>query len=365
VLFVDDVRRVARAMGERGAEVIAGPAVTELSRETLEVRDPWANVLAIALGSGGARSSLRRAWQAVVPVRVRVAARDRRHAAVEREHAAELAQFCCSLPGCDPFYMYFTSGLLHWVRAAAEFVPRSVNLALIGADLPDHECAWIREHLGRPFHRIRLGIDDNTTWEWLFAAKEGNFGWLDIDCFVLAPQLFTEMASIRDDVAVNAIWTYDSGTGFRIARTHFVFLNAAAIRAVQRAGAGIGPGNYDWRGSNWYFLHDRTHCRVPTRRQRRVMLSVLPPDDSGRPSIPGNSQFFDTLVAFQVAARACGYATHSVRDLEHRTQATLQGWPRRGSAPDRRRADRRPSGGTPPSQGFRVTRLRPYPGCAE
>jgi hypothetical protein len=321
ILFVGDVRRAARVMRDNGAEIVVGIGPTPLSRETLEVRDPWGNVLAVALDERRLKAVIGQAERAVLPARARVAVRDRRHAREEHEHQFAFSEFCRGLPGSDPYFMYFTGGLLHWVRAAAALVPPSVNLVLIGSNLPEDECEWIRERLPRPFHPIGLGIDDNTTWEWLFAANTGNFGWLDVDCFVLAPHLFDEMAAIEDDVAVNAIWTYDSGAGFPIACTHFAFLNAAAIRAVQRAAGGIGPANYDWTGSNWYYLHERTHCRIPTRRQRRVLAKVLPLDGRGRPAIPGDSQFFDTLVAFQVGAQACGYRTNRVRALEHRTQA--------------------------------------------
>ena len=85
--------------------------------------------------------------------------------------------------------MFFTERLLHWVVNAERHVPRDVNLVLIGSALPDEEQRWLRENLDRPFHNIRLGVDDNTTWEFLFATNRQNFGYLDIDCFVLQPKV--------------------------------------------------------------------------------------------------------------------------------------------------------------------------------
>ncbi|MEV6815383.1 VOC family protein [Micromonospora sp. NPDC051296] len=320
---VDDIEALATDLRRRHANVQVGLGITPVSDRTLEVRDKWGNVLAFAERADRRRLSARRIARAAVPAPVRRSWAQARRDREDRPHQRELQRFCRSLRGSDPFYMYFTRGLLHWVYQAQRHVPADVNLVLLGSDLPDAEVDWLRANVDRPLHNIRLGVDDNTTWEFLFRANDRNFGWLDIDCFVLAPQLFAEMAMIADDVAVNGIWTYPVADGLPIACTHFAFVNLQAAHALHRGGAAMSPTNYDWRGSNISLMHPRTHCRVPSPRQRRELLKVLPPDAHGRPRPPGGSPFFDTLVAYQVSAYANGYRTHPVRPLAHRTEDSL------------------------------------------
>lgn len=325
LLFVDDARAVAADLRARGATVQIGVGITEVSDLTLEVRDDWHNVLAFAQSPVGPRAVARAAVARVVPRRLQVAARDAWYALRERPHLRRFQAFYDRLPDRrNPVYMFFTGGLLHWVRAAERLVPREVNLVLVGSAIPPDERRWIAEHLHRPFHNIELSVDDNTVWEFLFAVNQYNFGYLDIDCFVLEPSIFGEMAAVDPGVALNATWAYRAGTDdeVTIGCSHFVFLNATVIHELRNR-CGISPTNYDWRGSVHALTHPRTYCRIPTAKQRRLLLKVLPPDASGRPAPPGDSPFFDTLVAYQAVAHACGYPTRQVRQLAHRTQAVL------------------------------------------
>lgn len=323
LFFVDDVAEVSEALRARGARIQVGVGITAVSDRTLEVRDEWGNVLAFAESRSGVRPRIRSAVGAVLPESLPRSVRQRRRRAEEAPERRRIHQFIASLRVRDPFYMFFTQGLLHWVRAAERLVPTEVDLVLIGSALPPEEEEWLRANIGRPLHVIRLGVDDNTVWDFLFDCNQGNFGYLDIDCFVLNPELFTEMAAIGPDVAVNGIWTYDADGGRPIACTHFAFINAGVIEEMRRRDAYLSPANYDWEGATISLLHPRDYCRVPTARQREQLLKVLPRDDRGRPTPPGDSPFFDTLVAYQVAAYGAGFRTARVRRLQHRTQATL------------------------------------------
>jgi hypothetical protein len=328
LVMVDDVAEVAADLRRRGTRILLGVGMSHVSGRTLAVPDGCGNVVAFAERSSGVRHAVRTAG-GLVPARLRAAVRDRRLALEERAPRAAFQAFYDALPStADAFYMFFTEGLLHWVVHAERLVPPTVNLVLLGSDLPAEERAWITANLRRPFHNVGLGIDDNTAWEFLFATNRSGFGWLDIDCFVLEPGLFAEMAAIEPSVALNGMWTYAMPGGQPVACSHFVFCNAGVIRRLREAGRWISPANYDWAGSNVALLHPRTNCRVPTRAQRRALLEILPPDGRGRPAPPGDGPFFDTLVAYQAVATASGYPTHPVRPLAHRTQATLgQGTP--------------------------------------
>jgi catechol 2,3-dioxygenase-like lactoylglutathione lyase family enzyme len=324
VIYVADIDRVAAQLRERGAREQVGIGISHLSDRTLEVRDAWGNVLAFAAAESGARQALRSGLRGAVPAGVRAGLRDRVLGRLERSHLEEFRAFYDGLPDqCDVFYMFFTRGLLHWMVSAARHIPPETNLVLLGSAIPEDEERFIRETLGRPFHNIRLGVDDNTAWEFLFAVNRHNFGWIDIDCFILGPGLLADLVQIDRDVAVNAVWTYEAAPGVPVGCTHLMFVNVQAAAALRARGREVSPANYDWAGSDIPTLHSRTYCRVLTARQRRLLLEVLPPDEHGRPAPPGEAPFFDTLVAYQVAAAAGGFRTHRVRPLVHRTQATL------------------------------------------
>jgi len=97
----------------------------------------------------------------------------------------------------DVIFMFFTTDLLHWLRRALEFVPPEANVVLIGSQLKQEEIAWIASLTARPFHHIESRVDDNTVLDFIFQTTRHSFGWLHIDCFVLNPSLFQEMAAVR------------------------------------------------------------------------------------------------------------------------------------------------------------------------
>ncbi|MFC5288472.1 VOC family protein [Actinokineospora guangxiensis] len=324
LFFVDDIEAVAESMRARGARIQVGLGITAVSDKTLEVRDEWGNVLAFAGAPVGLGARVRSAASKAVPSRL---TREVKHRLRRREEVPELRRIRAFIDGLDPdrppFFMFFTQGLLHWVRNAERLVPDDVNLVFIGSALPAEEQAWLRDNTSRPLHNIELGVDDNTTWDFLFDCNRRGFGYLDIDCFVLNPDLFRDMATLAPDVAMNGIWTYETDSGEPIACTHFAFINADAVADLRAKDSYLSPANYDWEGATISLLHPRDYCRVPSARQREVLLKVLPPGDDGKPLPPGEAPFFDTLVAFQVGAYAGGYRTERVRPLAHRTQHTI------------------------------------------
>lgn len=322
LFFVDDIDRVAARLRANRASIEFGIGITGVSERTLEVRDEWGNILAFAATYDGLRQALRHVVRRTVPARVRVARRDHRLARQERPELIAFQRFYHRLERKrDPVFMFFTTGLMHWMVSAERHVPPDVNLVLLGSGLSEEEQGWIRDNLDRPFHNVGLEIDDNTAWEFLFATNQFDFAYMDIDCFVLEPSLFSDMMRFPGDAAVNAVWTYEAAPGVPIGCTHLVAVNVEAVRELRRRNRYMSPTNYDWEGSMVPTLHHRTYCRVPTPRQRRMLLQVLPADERGRPRSPGASPFFDTLVAYQLMAATAGYRTHPVRPLAHRTQA--------------------------------------------
>jgi hypothetical protein len=227
----------------------------------------------------------------------------------------QFREFYSGLPDKkDIFYMFFTRGLLHWVTKSLSYVPDGVNLVLLGSDLPEYEQEWIRKTIRRPFHNIGVRINDKLAWTFLFDVSEYNFGWLDIDCLVLNAGLFAEMTAIADRDSVNGVWWHDTGFGFAVSGTYFQFFNVQAIRALRAAGLAHSPNSYAYNTVCSPF-GQRFYSEPLTRRVRRQLLQVVPPDEGGRPRTPAGEAYFDTTIVPQLMARSLGFGAGRVRSL--------------------------------------------------
>ncbi|GIH03439.1 hypothetical protein Rhe02_15060 [Rhizocola hellebori] len=325
-LLVSDLDGFVARLQSHGVEVLAEP-LSAFGSRFVDFVDCAGNVICVGEGSGdliglptsggGRWSSKLRDFSLDRAARLRSAARTGLGALRRREDLRDLRRFYRSLPDQrDVYYMFFTSGLLHWVAAAEAYVPADTNLVLIGSALTDAERAWIAAKLDRPFHHVRSRIDDIAAWQLLFEVNQHNFGWLDIDCFVLNPEIFAEMAAVAPQVSMNCGWAMASDFGFPVAGTHLLFINQKAIHAVRSAGVAADPGTYDWTGCARP-LPQLGFNRVPSGRTRRLLRQVLPDDGTGRPRLVSGA-FYDTLMVYQMLARAVGFPVRQVRPLARR-----------------------------------------------
>ncbi len=316
LLLVDDVQAVHSALRGRGVASLGKIDGKGIGWDSFDFSDPYGNV--ICVGRSTAAFFAAHAPRESPVSRLRGAWRKRRSRREERALLDEFQRFYDRLPDKrNVFYMFFTSNLLHWVGHAESFVPREVNLVLLGAGLTPDERRWLAERVNRPVHHIALPVDDVTAWEFLFATNRHDFGWLDIDCFVLNEKLFDEMTNISPETSINCTWTWDSGQDFRVAATHFLFVNAEVIRAMASHGVAASPSTYDWTGGPRKFPPRRCFMKVPTERERELMLTVLPAGEDGRPRFIEGS-YYNTLVVYQVLAQAIGHRVHQVRRLARR-----------------------------------------------
>jgi hypothetical protein len=255
----------------------------------------------------------------IVYYRLRGAVRQALSAWAERSDRREFREFYRRLERRqDIVYMFFTTDLLHWLDRALAFVPPEVNAVLLGSDLTSDEIAWIRARYRRPFHPIRSRVDDNTALEFIFGVAEHHFGWLHIDCFVLNPDLFAEMAALGDDTVANCIWSHPiAGSPERALHSAFVFLNVSVIRALRARGIAVSPCSYNYRGvpKGRTITHRPLYSRVPKRRHVKLLHRVLPSGPYGLPEYPLRNAYFQILVLFQLVANALGYGLHHVREL--------------------------------------------------
>lgn len=233
---------------------------------------------------------------------------------IEGEHLREFQRFYAALPEKkDIFYMFFTTGLLQWASRALSFIPQEVNVVLLGSDLQKSEVAWIQENLRRPFHHILLRVDDKTVWEFLFATNAHNFGWVDVDCFVLQPSLFAEMARIEPKTVANTVWSVKAPGDLDMLCTFFLFLNVDAIRAVSSEIA-VLPDVYSHqlarRPTSPYAV-----TKLLTPAHMHWLEKVVPTDAEGLPVYVNGEGYFDTLQTFQLISNALGFRVNRVRPL--------------------------------------------------
>nr|WP_154958144.1 hypothetical protein [Paenibacillus xylanexedens] len=233
----------------------------------------------------------------------------------ERRHLKEFQKFYEGLRNKQKIiYMFFTSGMLHWMIKALDYVPTHVNMVLIGSGLKEDELKWLQQNIQRPFHHITRIVDDKTVWEFLFETNEYHFGWLDIDCFVFNPSLFEEITELEDNIYANCIWNWSekSKTDVRVGCTYFLFLNIHAIRAVKNK-IEVSPCTYDYEGTiigRKYGFGQRS--KIPTNQQIRALRQVLHVDSKNRP-IPPWQKYFETLVIYQLLAQLQGYRLNLIR----------------------------------------------------
>lgn len=240
----------------------------------------------------------------------------------ERPHRRRFDAFVDRLPPHPrTMFMFFTTGLLHFVCKNLEFVPDTEQVVLIGAALSDSERHWIRTELKRPFHHIDVHVDDRVVWEFLFASARADFAWLDVDCFVQEPRLFTDLFAFERDVAMNCVWSYRTQGGHRILCTHLLAVQQAVLRDIRKAGVSISPSVYSFeRKRRSAYRHSYT--RRPDAEHVRLIRPLLPADPLGRPLYPsaipekGHLAYFDTLTMYQLCAEGLGYRLHAVRDLQ-------------------------------------------------
>lgn len=225
-------------------------------------------------------------------------------------------------------FVFFTEGLAPWAHRAAAFVPDRVPLALVGSALAREEAAWLRRHSARPLLELPERVDDKAVWEYLFAAARHDFVWLDADCFVREARVFDDLArsaapSLPPD-AVRGVWSFEPARGLALLRTHLVRVAAEPLREVVRR-FGVSPAPYSFDGGFDGFEGARRKSRVPTAAQTGLLSRLLPAGASGRPLYPAfdggraflsERGYFDTLVLYQLVARALGWGLSRVRPLD-------------------------------------------------
>lgn len=211
--------------------------------------------------------------------------------------------------------MFFTKGLLFWLNKSLSFIPKDINVVLIGASLTEAEACWVRDKLKRPFFCIDIYMDDRDTWDMLFKVNQYDFGWIDIDCFVFNSQLFYEMMKIESSVAMNSVWSWESNLNFEFQSTYFLYVNIAAFREIEAKGIEITPYAYVYQ-----HMGNLNHvgAKIISDKNERLIKKMI---ESNKYPIRKTSDhglpFFDTLLVYQIITRVFGYKMNKIRCLNY------------------------------------------------
>lgn len=258
--------------------------------------------------------ALRRATLAARRADTRHLIRERR---AERAELERLQRFYRDLERGDrAFYMFFSGGLLHWALAAQRTVPREVPLVLLTTGLSAEEQQAARRATGRPLHNIDLQVDDASVLDLLSETVDTGFGWMHIDCFVLDPRLFAEIADEGYRDAVRCVWTTGSIGPTPIAHSAFAFFEVEPIRALRAAGlrASLKPHQWDTGAIGRYVDSRPAFDRVPTARELAAVRHLLPGDADEPPPYPEGFRLYTLLSWYQLLAHAHGYVTRPIRE---------------------------------------------------
>jgi hypothetical protein len=93
-----------------------------------------------------------------------------------------------------------------------------------------------------------------------------------------------------------------------------MFVNVQAIQALRAARIVHSPNCYAYRTMSCPPFGQNYYSEPLTRRARRQLLQVVPPDEAGNPRPPGREDHFDTTVVPQLMARSLGFDARHVRN---------------------------------------------------
>lgn len=207
------------------------------------------------------------------------------------------------------FYMYFTSNLLHYAMESVSLVPVEINLVILSSGLSEEECRCTHRFFGRPHLNFSTKYHDTCIWDMLHRETKGNFGWLDVDCFVYNPELFCQMMDLTEDVALNATWArpYDYyGVDGLFANTYFLYVNSKILKAMTEKYPEISliPRVFsDLEGEPIY-----GNYKYLTEEETRVLKERYP-------GVIHNPKGYDTTHHYQIMLRAEGHGIRRIREL--------------------------------------------------
>ena len=211
-------------------------------------------------------------------------------------------------------YMYFSKGLLHYAIESCALVPSTVNLVLITSCLSKEEVDVIDKIIKRPHINFPNYCHDGEIWNLITEKAMGDFGWLDVDCFILNQRIFDEITQFSENSGINTLWvkSYDCYCMDRLfSNTYFQFFRYEVLRKVKEKYGYVNmlPVVFDDEKED---IPYEKYYVCPDEERKRLFLLY--------PELAGDEKGLDTTHYYQLFMFAEGYSTRRVRDLSQMKQ---------------------------------------------
>ena len=191
------------------------------------------------------------------------------------------------------FFFYFTSGMLMFVLKSLKYIPSFINVPLIGNNLKPEEIEFIDQHIQAPlFHIQQSDISDQSVLDMLLQICTNNFGYMDVDTFVLNPQIFHDIMMIENETAIQCYRTYQIFEKYNVCETNFMYFNITLCKEIP-----LTPYSYSYQGD---------YLSIP-KAVLHELSEMLP---VGQCPI---RDYFDTLILFQLLCKARGKKILSIQ----------------------------------------------------
>lgn len=212
------------------------------------------------------------------------------------ESRKEFANFYHRLPNKkDIFYIFLSGGLSFLLLKSLSTIHENKNIVIIGSLLADEEINLIRSKTAFPLFNFPHYLDDRDIWTYLFEINQYNFGWIDVDCFILNNAILDKLANIDDTTAINGMWRSNKKCfgHITILKTYLLFLNIKSIKKIQSV-YGITPRVYTNKPAlsiTYTTAEELTEAHEKILNKLKISIN----------------EDLDTLQMFQIAALYLGY----------------------------------------------------------
>ena len=234
---------------------------------------------------------------------------------IEETNRASFSAFYESLD-CKKniIFMYFSTGLLHNAIESCALVPKSVNLVLITSCLSKEEEEVIDKIIKRPYINFKNYCHDGDVWNIIALESMGDFGWLDVDCFIFNQDIFEEITHFKEKDGINTLWvkSYDCYCLEDLfSNTYLQFFRFETLQKVRERFGEVTMLPVVFDGTLDEIPYERYYVMPKEERERLFELY---------PALRNDEKGLDTTHYYQLLMFAEGYAIKRVRELSQMKQ---------------------------------------------
>ena len=221
---------------------------------------------------------------------------------LSQQHIQEFTRFYEGLSNHkDIFYICFCSKLLHYAKKSVSLIPENINLVLICQNMSDGEKQYIEQHFHRPVFYIDNIVDDNDVWYMLLQCNSNNFGWIDVDCFILKTDLLDELSRIDSKDALRGLWKFKDNNQklYPLLHSFCLYINLDVYRYLLQKYPDMQP--YVYIG-----VHQKEPITKTELRYLSPQFQMLADQFFFRQACPP-FEFLDTLQLYQILSLENGF----------------------------------------------------------